>query len=253
MRSATNSPAKPCWARKERSRGSSLRNVRPDGSARPRALPSRRLARAASGTARTGDRPGPLSAPRARRKGGRAASAKSDSETAGTKGAESLSAAEVEAAVSRWGDTVLRLARSRMGNAADAEDVFQTVFLRLFQSGARFADDEHAKAWLLRVTANCCNDAHRAPWRRRRSAIDEDALSSIPAPEGSGEEDERLDRLDAALARLSGKQRAAVHLHYFEGYSTDEVAKITGERPATVRSHLHRARKALRIELGGRS
>ena len=167
--------------------------------------------------------------------------------------ARTASAAEVEAAIDRWGDAVLRLARSRMGNAADAEDVFQTVFLRLLQSAPRFADDEHAKAWLLRVTANCCNDAHRAPWRRRRSAIDEDALSSIPAPEESGEEDERLDRLDAALARLSGKQRAAVHLHYFEGYSTDEVAKITGERPATVRSHLHRARKALRIELGGRS
>ena len=78
-------------------------------------------------------------------------------------------------------------------------------------------------------------------------------LSLAACSGGSGEEDERLDRLDAALARLSGKQRAAVHLHYFEGYSTDEVAKITGERPATVRSHLHRARKALRIELGGRS
>lgn len=85
--------------------------------------------------------PGPATAParfphpaRAER-AARAASAKSDSETAGPKGAESLSAAEVEAAVSRWGDTVLRLARSRMGNAADAEDVFQTVFLRLFQSG----------------------------------------------------------------------------------------------------------------------
>lgn len=214
--------------------------------------------RAVSSTPRPAP-PGPAATParfphpaRAER-AARAAAAKPDGEAAGPRGAESLSAAEVEAAVSRWGDTVLRLARSRMGNAADAEDVFQTVFLRLFQSGARFADDEHAKAWLLRVTANCCNDAHRAPWRRRRSAIDEDALSSIPAPEESGEEDERLDRLDAAHARLSGKQRAAVHLHYFEGYSTDEVAKITGERPATVRSHLHRARKALRIELGGRS
>lgn len=123
--------------------------------------------RAVSGTPRPAP-PGPAAAParfphpaRAER-AACAASAKPDSETAGPRGAESLSAAEVEAAVSRWGDTVLRLARSRMGNAADAEDVFQTVFLRLFQSGARFADDEHAKAWLLRVTANCCNDAHRA-------------------------------------------------------------------------------------------
>ncbi|HIY83120.1 MAG TPA: sigma-70 family RNA polymerase sigma factor [Candidatus Rubneribacter avistercoris] len=165
--------------------------------------------------------------------------------------ARMASAAEVEAAIDRWGDAVLRLARSRMGNAADAEDVFQTVFLRLLQSAPRFADDEHAKAWLLRVTVNCCNDAHRAPWRRR-AIFDEDAAKSIPAPEPPDADDERLDRLQEALSRLTGRQRAAVHLHYFEGYSTDEVAQITGERPATVRSHLHRARKALRIELGER-
>ena len=158
----------------------------------------------------------------------------------------------MEAAIDRWGDAVLRLARSRMGNAADAEDVFQTVFLRLLQSAPRFADDEHAKAWLLRVTVNCCNDAHRAPWRRRRAVFDEDAAKSVPAPEPPDADDERLDQLQEALGRLTGRQRAAVHLHYFEGYSTDEVARITGERPATVRSHLHRARKALRIELGER-
>ena len=213
--------------------------------------------RAASGTPRPAP-PGPAATParfphpaRAER-AARAAAAKPDGEAAGPRGAESLSAAEVEAAVSRWGDTVLRLARSRMGNAADAEDVFQTVFLRLFQSGARFADDEHAKAWLLRVTVNCCNDAHRAPWRRRRAVFDEDAAKSVPAPEPPDADDERLDQLQEALGRLTGRQRAAVHLHYFEGYSTDEVARITGERPATVRSHLHRARKALRIELGER-
>ena len=51
------------------------------------------------------------------------------------------------------------------------------------------------------------------------------------------------------LATLSEAQRTAVHLFYFEGYSTDEIARITGERPATVRSHLHRARQALRLEL----
>ena len=130
-------------------------------------------------------------------------------------------AAFLEDAVGRWGDTVLRLAASRTGNRADAEDVFQTVFLRLHQGGKRFRDDEHLKAWLLHVTVNCCNDLHRSPWHRKR-------------------------------ATLSDRQRTAVHLHYYEGYATDEIARITGERPATVRSHLHRARKALKIDLGAR-
>ena len=137
-----------------------------------------------------------------------------------------LDAVALESAMERWGDTVLRLATSRMGSVADAEDVFQTVFMRLLQSRERFTDDEHLKAWLLRVTINCCNDVHR---------------SLEPGD------------LAAALARLTPQQRTAVHLFYFEGYATDEIAQITGERSGTVRSHLHRARKALKINLGAHS
>ena len=111
-----------------------------------------------------------------------------------------LDAVALESAMERWGDTVLRLATSRMGSVADAEDVFQTVFMRLLQSRERFTDD-----------------------------------------------------LAAALARLTPQQRTAVHLFYFEGYATDEIAQITGERSGTVRSHLHRARKALKINLGAHS
>ena len=55
------------------------------------------------------------------------------------------------------------------------------------------------------------------------------------------------------LARLSDAQRTAVHLFYFEGYRTGEIAAITGERPSTVRSHLRRARQALRLELEDRN
>ncbi|HIW76299.1 MAG TPA: sigma-70 family RNA polymerase sigma factor [Candidatus Gordonibacter avicola] len=67
----------------------------------------------------------------------------------------------VEDAIDEWGDAVLRLARRRMGNQADAEDVFQTVFLRLHQNASVINDATHLKSWLLRVTVNCCNDLHR--------------------------------------------------------------------------------------------
>ena len=133
--------------------------------------------------------------------------------------------------------------------------MFQTVFLRLHQGGKRFCDDEHLKAWLLHVTVNCCNDLHRSPWHRKRAALGDDDVARLAdrpgpnAPEGAAGRD---DELEAALARLSDRQRTAVHLHYYEGYATDEIARITGERPATVRSHLHRARKALKIDLGAR-
>ena len=164
-------------------------------------------------------------------------------------------AAFLEEAVGRWGDTVLRLAASRTGNRADAEDVFQTVFLRLHQDGKRFRYDEHLKAWLLHVTVNCCNDLHRSPWHRKRATLgDEDVarLADHPDPNATEGAADRDDELEAALARLTDRQRTAVHLHYYEGYATEEIARITGERPATVRSHLHRARKALKIDLGAR-
>ncbi len=155
----------------------------------------------------------------------------------------------LEAAIDRWGATVLRLATSRLGNTSDAEDVFQTVFLRLFQSHVQFADDEHMKSWLLRVTINCCNDAHRSPWKRHRATLDESVTATLAATPERHEDavDEELSR---ALAHLSEKQRTTIHLFYFEGYSTDEIAQITGELSATVRSHLHRARKTLKHELG---
>ena len=184
------------------------------------------------------------------------ASSTGASRAAGSSDAQAREAAAfLEDAVGRWGDTVLRLAASRTGNRADAEDVFQTVFLRLHQGGKRFRDDEHLKAWLLHVTVNCCNDLHRSPWHRKRATLgDEDVarLADRPdpnAPEGAADRD---DELEAALARLTDRQRTAVHLHYYEGYATEEIARITGERPATVRSHLHRARKALKIDLGAR-
>ena len=94
-----------------------------------------------------------------------------------------LDAVALESAMERWGDTVLRLATSRMGSVADAEDVFQTVFMRLLQSRERFTDDEHLKAWLLRVTINCCNDVHRSPWSKRRAELDDATLSTLRASE----------------------------------------------------------------------
>lgn len=125
-----------------------------------------------------------------------------------------LDAVALESAMERWGDTVLRLATSRMGSVADAEDVFQTVFMRLLQSRERFTDDEHLKAWLLRVTINCCNDVHRSPWSKRRAELDDATLSTLRASEldepGREAPDDAFGNrnlepgdLAAALARLT--------------------------------------------------
>lgn len=163
----------------------------------------------------------------------------------------SISDEAFKGAIDDCGDTVLRLAMSRLGNRADAEDVYQTVFLKLFQSSLRFRDGDHMKAWLLRVTMNCCNDIRRSSWHKRRTELDDAVTATLVAPDDDGDNADD-EELAVALSKLTDAQRAAVHLFYFEGYSTDEIAHLTGERPATVRSHLHRARKTLRTELGVR-
>ena len=141
------------------------------------------------------------------------------------------------------GDTVYRLALCRMQNIADAEDVYQDVFLRLLQQTADW-DDEHMKAWLIRATLNRCADLHR--FRLRRPVL---ALEDIPDTAAAG--DPKDAELWDAVARLPEKLRTAVHLHYAEGYSTEEIAALLGIPAATVRTRLHRARRQLKDLLGG--
>ena len=142
------------------------------------------------------------------------------------------------------GDTVYRLALCRMQNTADAEDVYQDVFLKLLGQRAEDWDGEHLNAWLIRTALNRCADLHR--FRLRRPVL---ALEDIP--ELARPADDRAGELWDAVARLPEKLRTAVHLHYAEGYSTEEIAALLEVPAATVRTRLHRARHQLKDLLGG--
>ena len=141
------------------------------------------------------------------------------------------------------GEAVYRLALCRTQNTADAEDVYQDVFLRFFEQDTADWDGEHTRAWLLRATVNRCTDLHRFRLRRPVLAL-EDIAGPAPADDGAAE-------LWDAVARLPEKLQTAVHLHYAEGYSTEEIAALLGVPPATVRTRLRRARLKLKDLLGG--
>lgn len=145
------------------------------------------------------------------------------------------------------GDAVYRLAFARCRNTADAEDIFQTTFLRFYASHIPFGNPEHEKAWLLRVCINACKDLQKSAWRTKVSAMSDefDAPDTSARKEATPQE----EALDEAMQGLSPEQRTVVHLHYFEGFSTGEIAQMLGMRSATVRSHLHRARIAMRNAL----
>lgn len=143
---------------------------------------------------------------------------------------------EAEALVARHAQAVYRLAYARTGSREDAEDVTQETFLRLVRTAPEFADEDHCRAWLLRVAMNCAGDLFRSAWRRHTRPLEE--AEQVPAPEEGGV-------LEAVLA-LPERYRAPVHLFYYEGLSTAEIAAVLGKSEGAVRTRLSRARTMLR-------
>ena len=146
-----------------------------------------------------------------------------------------------EAAVLNFGDAVYRLAFSQLQNKADTEDVFQEVFLRYLEKAPVFEDKTHEKAWLLRVTLNCCKDVFRSPFRKHSARLEEAEDRLVWEPEESW----LLER----LKKLSKKDRAVLHLFYWEDLTTEQVARAVRCSPAAARQRLSRAREKLRREL----
>lgn len=167
--------------------------------------------------------------------------------------ASSRGEAFMRRALDAHGDAVYRLALARTGSAADAQDVAQDVFMRLLVDQTDFHDDDHLRAWLLRVTINRCRELWRTPWERRVTSADEPA--GLRPDERPGPEEVALRSLEAdpvwkALAKLPDPLRDVANLHYVEGMAPSEIARVLGCPAATVRTRLFRARAHLRRELG---
>lgn len=143
--------------------------------------------------------------------------------------------------VARWGDMVWRLALARTRHIQDSEDVFQEVFARFFRHEGELDSDEHRKAWLIRCTINCTNTLLSAHWRTHLPL--EEAVTKAMEPEDR--------QVYQAVLALPQKYRTALHLHYYEGYSVEEIAALTGARAGTVKSWLSRGREKLAAELKG--
>ncbi len=139
-------------------------------------------------------------------------------------------------------DCIYRVAMNGCKNSADAEDVVQTVFLKLWESNMSFTDDEHAKRWLIRVAINECYSLWRSPWRRRVGSLEELTQEPIfSTPEKS--------ELYYAVKEMPIKYRQVVYLYYFEGYSVKETAEILKVSETAVQTRLLRARKQLKDRL----
>ena len=149
---------------------------------------------------------------------------------------------EVAQAIERYADTVKRLCMVYLKNDMDSEDIFQTVFLKYALHCAAFESPEHENAWFVRVTINACKDFLRSMFRRKTVSLDEVAgLPQITDPE-------YREVLEMVLS-LPEKYRVAIYLHYYEGFSAQEIGKLMGRNTNTVYTLLHRGRLLLKEAL----
>lgn len=138
-------------------------------------------------------------------------------------------------------DTVYRVALNYMKSPDAADDITQEVFLRLLRTETLFESEEHIRNWLIRVTINECKRDLASRWRRV-----EPLEAYAEKLSFSSEENSETYRI---VMRLPRKYRMVIYLHYYEGYSTAEIAQMLGSKQSTVCTQLERGRKLLKTML----
>ncbi len=137
---------------------------------------------------------------------------------------------------------IYRVCYAFMKNPQDAEDCTEDTFVRAITSDAEFENERHERAWLTRAAMNICKDRLKHWWNQKVSDID----SAPEILDEKSEADETLREIREQVMELPDKYKEVIWLHYFEGYSTDEIASILARPPSTVRNQLRDARGKLK-------
>ncbi len=147
-----------------------------------------------------------------------------------------------EQVVRKYAQTVMRVCIMRLENYSDAEDCFQNVYVKLYKSTKSFSDEEHLKAWLIRVAINECSSYVKSNNR-------EIPMEGIRRDEPDFT-DEAAD-MSWALMRTPQKYRDVLYLYYCEQYKVNEIAKLLKLNENTVKTRLRRGRDILKSIYGG--
>ncbi|WP_312281321.1 sigma-70 family RNA polymerase sigma factor [Oscillibacter sp.] len=142
----------------------------------------------------------------------------------------------VENVIKFYGNMVYRLAFARAGTRHDADDIFQEVFLRYIKKQPVFENEDHRRAWFIKVTVNCSKKLWGSAWKRK----------TVPLEETLQFETKEDTDLYNELQQLPATYREVIHLFYYEDMSTEEIARILKRKSATVRTQLTRARALLK-------
>ena len=143
---------------------------------------------------------------------------------------------DVERAVERYGDMLLRICFVMLGGRADAEDAVQETFIRYMLRAPAFSDGEHERAWLITAAKNRCRDVLRA--RRRHPQVDVEQLAETPA--------EAADSgILEALASLPERFRLVLTLYYVQQLPVGDIARVIRRTPSAVKMRLQKGRRLL--------
>lgn len=126
---------------------------------------------------------------------------------------------------------IYRIAYQNLYNVFDAEDIMQDVFIQLITKKSIFVDEEHVKAWLIRVTINLCINYKKMLARQSVIPIDDLNVEFTENEKGILEE----------LYLLPQEDRTILYLYYYEGYKIKEISKILQQKQNAVNSKLTRA------------
>lgn len=144
----------------------------------------------------------------------------------------------VEEVVNKYSNMVIQIVYQRVLNMNDAEDITQEVFLKLLDNQEKIKNDEHLKAWLIRVAINECNDFNKNYWNKNTDGLNE--YDEICIEDDSKEVFEELKKLTPQM------YRDILYLYFYQGYKIKEIAKIMNLSPNTVGSALTRAKEKMK-------
>lgn len=147
----------------------------------------------------------------------------------------------VKKVIEKYSDTVYRIALTRCGIVENAEDVFQEVFMKFSEKMPKFENEEHEKAWFIRVTINLTKNVKQSAWNRRVVTLDENIEF----------ETQEQNDVFSSVCQLPQNYKTVIYLLYYEGYKVKEIADLMKAREGTVKTWLFRAREMLKEKLEG--
>ena len=157
---------------------------------------------------------------------------------------ESMRADSLRESIERYSNMVYRLAFSMMKNKYDADDIYQEVFVQYINHYPKLENEEHKKAWLIRVTINTCKNWWKSAWQRKVCGMLE-GHEVATQDEAILQWEERYPIMEQ-VQKLPQKYRLIIHLFYYEEMSIKEIAELLKQKESNVRARLTRARQKLK-------